>query len=82
MQPAMLDAGYRAELRQQDYGRFSRCVAYVAPSVIRTVRAAELYERFPADRYLGKTIRFSAWLRLQNGGAGGYVHLTEMPPSV
>jgi hypothetical protein len=76
MPPAVLDAGYRAELRQQDCGwRFSICVAYVPPRVIGAVRAAELAQTFPADPYIGKSIRFSAWLRLEKGSDGGYVHI-------
>jgi uncharacterized protein (TIGR02246 family) len=72
----VLDAGYRAERRQQGCGQhLSTCIAYVAPSVIGTVRAAELGQTFPADPYIGKPIRFSALLRLQEGSAGGYVHI-------
>jgi len=69
------DAGYRTELRRDDCGRFSFCVAYVAPSVIDKVRAAELTQTFPAGPYIGKSIRFSAWLRLQQASAGGYIHI-------
>ena len=76
MPPAVLNAGYRAELRQQNCGpRFSSCVAYVPPPVIGTVRAAELAQTFPAEPYIGKSIRFSAWLRLQQGSDGGYIHI-------
>ncbi len=76
MPPAVLNAGYRAELRHQDCGqRFSSCVAYVPPPVIGTVRAAELAQTFPADPYIGKSIRFGAWLRLQQGADGGYIHI-------
>jgi len=76
MPQAVLDAGYRAEIREQGCGpRFSRCVAYVAPPVPGAVRAAELAQTFPAAPYIGKSIRFSAWLRLQQGSAGGYVHI-------
>jgi hypothetical protein len=69
------DAGYRTELHRDDCGRFSVCVAYVAPPVIDKVRAAELAQTFPAAPYIGKSIRFSAWLRLQQASAGGYVHI-------
>jgi uncharacterized protein (TIGR02246 family) len=72
----VLDAGYRAERREQGCGQhLSACVAYVAPPVIGTVRAAELGQTFPADPYIGKSIRFSALLRLQEGSSGGYVHI-------
>ena len=72
----VLDAGYRAERREQGCGQhLSTCVAYVAPPVIGTVRAAELEQTFPADPYIGKSIRFSALLRLQEGSSGGYVHI-------
>jgi hypothetical protein len=47
----------------------------VAPPVIGTVRAAELGQTFPADLFIGKSIRFSALLRLQDGSSGGYVHI-------
>ena len=69
------DAGYRAEWQQQNCGRFSTCVQYVAPSVIKDVRAAELEQVFPADPYIGKTVRFSAWLRMMNQSGDGYVHI-------
>lgn len=69
------DAGYRTELRRDDCGRFSVCVAYVAPAAIDKVRAAELQQTFPAGPYIGKSIRFSAWLRLQQASAGGYIHI-------
>jgi uncharacterized protein (TIGR02246 family) len=76
MPQLVLDAGYRAERRQQGCGQyFSSCVAIVPPSVIGTVRAAEVQQTFPADPYIGKSIRFSALLRLQDGGAGAYVHI-------
>jgi hypothetical protein len=71
----VLDAGYRSELRRDDCGRFSVCVAYVAPAVIENVRAAELGQTFPAAPYIGKSIRFGAWLRLQQASAGGYIHI-------
>jgi len=71
----VLDAGYRTELRQDDCGRFSVCVAYVEPAVIDKVRAAELTQTFPAGPYIGKSIHFSAWLRLQQASAGGYIHI-------
>ena len=72
----VMNAGYRVERRQQGCGQhLSSCVAYVAPPVIGAVRAAELQQRFPADPYIGKSIRFSALLRLQEGSAGGYVHI-------
>jgi hypothetical protein len=69
------DAGYRTELRRDDCGRFTTCVAYVAPAVIEKVRAAELTQTFPATPYVGKSVRFSAWLRLQQATAGGYIHI-------
>lgn len=75
MPPRALSAGYRAELRQEGCGRFPVCVAYVAPAVIENVRAAELSQTFPAAPYIGKSIRFSAWLRLERCSNGGYVHI-------
>ena len=72
---AVLEAGYRAEWQQQDCGRFSTCVQYVPPSVIKDVRAAELQQIFPAGPYIGKTVRFSAWLRMMNQSGGGYAHI-------
>jgi uncharacterized protein (TIGR02246 family) len=76
MPPFVLDAGYRAERRTQGCGQhLSSCVAYVAPPLIGAVRAAELQQAFPAGPYIGKSIRFSALLRLQEGSAGGYVHI-------
>jgi hypothetical protein len=76
MPPAVLDAGYRAELRHQDCGaRFSVCVGYVRPAVLEKVRAAELQQTFPAAPYIGKAIRFSAWLRMDDASGGGYVHI-------
>lgn len=75
MPPVVLAAGYRAELREEDCGRFPRCVAYVAPPVIREVRTAELQQAFPAEPYIGKSVRFSAWLRLIQASNGGYIHI-------
>jgi hypothetical protein len=75
MPPMVVGAGYRAELRDRDCGRFLNCVAYVAPPVIGDVRAAEVSQMFPAAPYIGKSIRFSAWLRLQDGKPGGYIHI-------
>jgi len=75
MPPAVLAAGYRTELRDEGCGRFPTCVAYVAPAVIGTVRAAELQQSFPAGPYIGKSIRFSAWLRLDQASSGGYIHI-------
>ena len=50
MSKAVLDAGYRAERREQGCGQhLSTCVAYVAPPIIGTVRAAALGQTFPAD---------------------------------
>ena len=50
MSKAVLDAGYRAERRERGCGQhLSTCVAYVAPPVIGTVRAAALQQTFPAD---------------------------------
>ena len=60
MPPMVLDADYRAELRQDACGRFPVCVAYIAPEVVGKVRAAELTQTFPAEPYIGKSIRFSA----------------------
>jgi uncharacterized protein (TIGR03435 family) len=72
----VLDAGYRAERREQGCGQhLSTCVAYVAPPVIGTVRAAELQQTFPAEPYIGKSIRFSALLRIEEASAEGYVHI-------
>jgi len=71
----VMAAGYRTEIRQDGCGRFPVCVAYVAPAVIRDVRAAELAQTFPAEPYIGESIRFSAWLRLDQGGDGGYIHI-------
>ena len=73
--PVVLAAGYRSELREEGCGRFPRCVAYVAPAVIREVRAAELQQAFPAEPYIGKSVRFSAWLRLIQASNGGYIHI-------
>ena len=75
MPQMVLDAGYRTELREDGCGRFPTCVAYVAPAVIGQVRAAELQQSFPAEPYIGKSIRFSAWLRLDQASNGGYVHI-------
>lgn len=75
MPPAVLDAGYRTEIRQEGCGRFPVCVAYVAPAVIGNIRAAELQQSFPAEPYIGKSIRFSAWLRLDQASNGGYIHI-------
>jgi hypothetical protein len=68
-------AGYRAELRHEGCGLFPTCVAYVAPDVIGRVRAAELAQTFPAQPYIGTSIRFSAWLRIYKTTAAGYVHI-------
>ena len=69
------DAGYRAELRKEGCGgRFTTCVAYLPPPAISGVRAAELAQLFPAGSYAGKTVRFSAWLRMQDPSEG-YVHI-------
>ncbi len=75
MPQAVLEAGYRTELRRDGCGRFVVCVAYIAPPVIGKVRAAELAQTFPAAPYIGKSIRFSAWLRLLQASAGGYIHI-------
>lgn len=76
MTSTVLDAGYRAEWRQDDCGsRFSSCVAYVAPPVLGEVPAAALGQSFPAEDYIGKTVRFSAWLRMVNRIGEGYVHI-------
>lgn len=69
------DAGYSTELRRDGCGRFPVCVAYVAPKVIDKVRAAELTQTFPATPYIGKSIRFAAWVRLQQSSDGGYIHI-------
>jgi len=72
--PAVLEAGYSVELRREDCpGISSACVMFRSPAAIKTVRAAELAQTFPALPYLGKKIRFSAWLRAQ--GPGGDVEL-------
>lgn len=69
------EAGYRAALRHDNCGEtFSACVQYQPPAVIGAVRAAELAQEFPAASYLGRHVRFSAWLRMQSPG-GGYVHV-------
>jgi hypothetical protein len=71
MPQAVLDAGYRVQLRRQDCKeRFSSCVIYLAPPQIGGVRAAELQQTFPAAPFLGKTIHFSAWLRVQGADRG------------
>jgi hypothetical protein len=75
MPPAVLNAGYRTEIRQEGCGRFPACVAYVTPAIIGTVRAAELQQSFPAESYIGKSIRFAAWLRLDQARNGGYIHI-------
>ncbi len=75
MPPVVLAAGYRTELRAEGCGRFPTCVAYVAPAVIGTVRAAELEQAFPAAPYIGKSIHFSAWLRIDHASNGGYIHI-------
>jgi hypothetical protein len=76
MPSQVLDAGYGTELHADDCGAlFSRCVAYFAPPFIGAIRAAELSQTFPAAPYIGKSIRFSAWLRLQQGRGGGYIHI-------
>ncbi len=75
MDPHPFAAGYRAELREHDCGRFLSCVAYVNPPVIGEVRAAEISQAFPAEPYIGKSVRFSAWLRLQEGKPGAYIHI-------
>jgi hypothetical protein len=75
MPPLVLEAGYRTEIRQEGCGRFPVCVAYLTPEVIGKVRVAELTQTFPAEPYIGKSIRFSAWLRLQQGHDGGYIHI-------
>ena len=71
-----LDAGYRAELRRQDCGeRFATCVTFVPPPAVGDTRGTEIEQTFPAEPYIGKLIRFSAWLRLEGGSGGGYVHI-------
>src|SRR6516164_7946147 len=51
----VLDAGYQVQLRRQECReRFSSCIVYLPPPVIRDVRAAELYQTFPAAPYLEK----------------------------
>jgi len=76
MPKQVLDAGYRTELRDRGCGfSFARCVAYVTPGVVRTVRAAELTQTFPAGPYIGKSVRFRAWLRLVDRSGDGYIHI-------
>ena len=75
MDPHPYAAGYRAELRDHDCGRFLSCVAYINPPVIGDVRAAEISQAFPAAPYIGKSVRFSAWLRLQDAKPGAYIHI-------
>jgi hypothetical protein len=71
MPQRVLAAGYRVQLRRQDCREtFSSCVVYLPPSQIGAVRVAELQQIFPAAPYLGKTIRFSAWLRVQGPDRG------------
>ena len=71
MPQVVIDAGYRAELRRDGCGeRFSSCFVYLAPVHIGSVRAAELQQTFPARPYLGKSIHFGAWLRVQGDGGG------------
>ena len=73
--PVVTEAGYRAELQREGCGHgFATCVAYVTPLYFGDVKAAELEQRFPAQPYIGKSIRFSAWLRLQSP-TGGYIHI-------
>jgi hypothetical protein len=69
--PLVLAAGYTAELRRGDCpDHFPVCVLFKSPAKITTVRAEELAQTFPALPYLGKKIRFSAWLRAQGFGRG------------
>jgi hypothetical protein len=71
-----LDAGYRAELRRQDCGgRFATCVTFVPPPPVGDTRGTEIEQTFPAEPFIGKSIRFSAWLRMEGVGRGGYVHI-------
>jgi uncharacterized protein (TIGR02246 family) len=71
MPQMVLDAGYSAELHRGDCpGGFSACALFRAPAAITNIRAAELQQSFPAQPYLGKRIRFSAWLRVQGPGQG------------
>jgi hypothetical protein len=76
MTRSVLDAGYRAELRRQDCGgRFATCVTFVPPPPAGDTRGTEIEQTFPAEPYIGKSIRFSAWLRMEAAGRGGYVHI-------
>ncbi len=71
MPKMVVDAGYRAELYRQGCGeRFASCVVYLPPPHIDNVRAAEVQQSFPAGPYLGKSIHFGAWLRVQGSGGG------------
>lgn len=75
MSQTVLDAGYRAQLRRENCGEnFATCVAYQQPARIEAVQAAALMQTFPAAPYLGKWVRFSAWLRMQDP-TNGYVHV-------
>jgi hypothetical protein len=47
----------------------------VAPAVIDKVRNANMEQAFPAGPYIGKSIRFSAWLRTEHASNGGYIHI-------
>lgn len=76
MPRSVLDAGYRAELRRQDCGeRFATCVTFVPPAPAGDTRGTEIEQTFPAEPYIGKSIRSSAWLRMEEVRRGGYVHI-------
>src|SRR4051812_12172068 len=71
MPEAVRDARYRVELRGQDCKeRFSSCVVYLQPAQSGRIRAAELQQSFPAAPLLGKTLHFSAWLRVEGPDRG------------
>jgi hypothetical protein len=71
MPAPVVDAGYRVELRRPGcMARFSTCAVYLPPREIGEVRAAELEQTFPAADYLGKRIRFAAWLRVDGPDRG------------
>jgi len=65
-----IDSGYSVELRREDCPeRFSACVLFRSPAHVTSVRDAVLGQTFTALPYIGKTVRFGAWLRAQGAGA-------------
>ena len=66
-----------AELQREDCRSHVGCATVVAPLNVPEPEAGNLMQSFKAAAYRGKTVRFSAWLRLKSWlvRPSGIIHL-------